>query len=127
MSIVSVSLTEKNLEVLKKIQKDLGLAGRSEAIRVCLRSAEGEAKERDSLTGEIEGVLIAVHRASDGDELDESRHEFQEIISTQVHSHLRNGKCLDIFLVRGMGDRVRKMLGAFQKDEGLEYVKFLQS
>lgn len=127
MPIISISLTERNLEVLRKIQKDLGLTGRSEAIRVCLRSAEGEAKERDSLSGDVEGVLIAVHRASDGDDLDESRHEFQEIITTQIHSHLKNGKCLDLFLVSGVADRVRKMLSVFQKDEGLEYVKFLQS
>jgi len=127
MAVISVSLTDRNIEVLGRIQKELGLAGRSEAIRACLRSAEMEAKERDSLRGAVEGILIVMHHQSDENELDESKHEYQEIITTQMHSHLRNGKCLDIFLVRGMADGVRKMLAAFQKDEGLEYVKFIQS
>lgn len=127
MPVISISLTDKNIEALNRIQKALGLAGRSEAIRFCLRSAETETKERDSLRGEVEGILIIVHRQSDENELDESKHDYQEIITTQMHSHLRNGKCLDIFLVRGIADRVRRMLAAFQKDEGLEYVKFIQS
>jgi CopG family nickel-responsive transcriptional regulator len=127
MTVISVSLTKKNLELLDRIQEELGLAGRSETIRACLRSAEIEAKERDSLRGEVEGILIVVHHQSDENKLDESKHEYQEIITTQMHSHLRNGKCLDIFLVRGMAERVRKMLTAFKKDEGLEYVKFIQS
>ncbi len=54
MPIVSVSLTEKNMEALEKIQELLGLAGRSEAIRVCLRSAETEAREREGLVGNVE-------------------------------------------------------------------------
>ncbi|MDH4122687.1 MAG: ribbon-helix-helix protein, CopG family [Thermoplasmata archaeon] len=127
MPVVSISLTDKNLTVLDKIRKDLGLAGRSEAVRVCLRSAEAEAKERDAISGEVEGVMIVIHRAEDGTDIDESRHDFQEIIRTQVHSHLKNGKCLDVFIVRGLGEKVKTMLVEFQKDEGLEYIKFLQS
>lgn len=127
MTVISVSLTDKNLEELDKLQKTLGLAGRSEAIRVCLRSAASEARERDSLEGEVEGVMIIVHRPNEDHELDEARHDFKEIITTQVHSHLRNGKCLDLFLVRGKADEVRSLLSTFQKEEGLDYVKFLQS
>ena len=52
MTVISVSLTDKNLEDLDKLQKrSVGLAGRSEAIRVCLRSAESEIRDRDSMEG----------------------------------------------------------------------------
>ena len=126
MPIISVSLTDKNLEVLEKIQNSLGLAGRSEAIRVCLRSAETEARERDALAGTVEGVLIIVHDHTHP-MLDEGRHTFQQMITTQIHSHLNNNKCLEIFIIRGRAGEVKKMLSYFQSSDELEYVKFLQS
>ena len=127
MTVISISLTDTNVQDLDDLQKTLGLTGRSEAIRACLRSAVGEMHERDSLEGEVEGVMIIIHRPNEGHELDKARHEFQEIIMTQVHSHLRNGKCLDLFLIRGVAASVRSMLSTFQKEEGLDYVKFVQS
>jgi len=127
MPVISISLTEKNLETLDKLQKTLGLTGRSEAIRVCLRSAETEVKEREAMRGDIEGVLITIHGQSDGHDFETSKHEYQEIISTQLHSHLSNGKCLDLFVIRGNSNNVKTMLSEFDKDSDLEYMKFLPS
>jgi len=127
MPIVSVSLTDKNLDTLDKLRKALGLAGRSEAIRVCLRSAETEVREREAMQGEIEGVLITIHRQSDGHDFETAKHEYQEIISTQLHSHISNGKCLDMFVIRGSANKVKAMLSGFGKDSDLEYMKFLTS
>jgi CopG family transcriptional regulator, nickel-responsive regulator len=127
MTVISVSLTDKNIEDLDKFQKLLGLAGRSEAIRVCLRSAETEIRERESLKGDVEGIIIAVHKAEDGHGLDEARHKYQKNITTQVHSHLKSGKCLDVFLVGGDSATIREIIADFQKDESLEYIKFVHS
>ena len=127
MPIVSVSLTEKNMEALEKIQELLGLAGRSEAIRVCLRSAETEAREREGLVGNVEGVLVIVHDSHNSPELDDGRHRYQRLITTQIHSHLKNDKCLEVFIIRGDAAEVKEMLALFQGDDGLDYVKFVQS
>ncbi len=127
MTVISVSLTDKNIEDLDQLQEMLGLAGRSEAIRVCLRSAEEEIKEREKMEGEVEGIMISVHRNDEGHGPDELRHRFQRNIRTQVHSHLKNGKCLDVFLVGGPAEEVRDLLAAFQKDDSLEYIKFVRS
>ena len=45
MTVISVSLTDRNIQDLDRLQDILGLAGRSETIRVCLRSAEEEIRE----------------------------------------------------------------------------------
>jgi CopG family transcriptional regulator, nickel-responsive regulator len=127
MTVISVSLTDKNIEDLDKFQKLLGLAGRSEAIRVCLRSAETEIRERETMKGLIEGILIAVHKAEEGHGLDDARHKYQQNIATQVHSHLKNGKCLDVFLIGGDSSTIREIMADFQKDESIEYIKFVQS
>jgi len=127
VAVVSVSLTDKNLEVLNRLQKEFGLAGRSETIRACVRSAEATLKEREALTGIVEGVLIAVHRQAEGENLEESVHHRLDIITTQVHTHLNNGKCLDVFFIKGEAEGVKELLTAFQRDECLEYIKFVPS
>lgn len=124
MPIVSVSLTERNLDALDMLQKVYGLTGRSEAVRVCIRSAETEVRERGVLQGDVEGVLITIHLAEG---VDENRHDYQEIITTQIHSHLKNGKCLNVFLIRGQAATVKAMLSELQGSEHMEYVKFIQS
>ena len=124
MPVVSISLTDRNLETLDMLQKTYGLTGRSEAVRVCIRSAEAEVRERGVLQGDVEGVLITIHMTEGADE---NTHEYQEIVTTQVHSHLKNGKCLDVFLIRGDAEAVKTMLAGLQSSEQMEYVKFIQS
>jgi CopG family nickel-responsive transcriptional regulator len=127
MPIVSVSLTDSNIEVLDRIQKTLGLTGRSEAVRVCLRSAESEARDREALKGEVEGVLVVVHTAHGSSALDELRHAYQDVVTTQIHSHLRDQKCLEVYIVSGEGKVVKELIAKFQKDDKIDYVKFVQS
>jgi CopG family nickel-responsive transcriptional regulator len=127
VTVISVSLTEKNLKDLDKLQTDLGLTGRSEAIRVCLRSAESEMREREALTGEVEGIVIAVHTAEEGHGLDQAGHKYRKNTTTQVHSHLKSGKCLDVFLIGGDSTTIKEMIADFQRDGTLEYIKFVQS
>ena len=61
MSIVSVSLDEENIAALDRIVESLGLKGRSDAVRMSIRSAMAEVKEMDQFDGLVEGVLIIVH------------------------------------------------------------------
>ena len=126
-TVISVSLTQKNLQDLDRYQEMLGLAGRSEAIRVCLRSAEAEMKELEHIEGDVEGILIVVHKADEDLDLDKVSHKHQHMISTQVHSHLKSGKCLDVFLLGGSADTIQELLSDFQKNDSLEYIKFMRS
>lgn len=125
MPVVSVSLTDKNLELLGQIQESLGLTGRSEVIRACLRSAESELKEREKLSGDIEGVLVIVHDSHHSSRLDEIRHVFQDQISTQIHSHLKNHKCLEVFIVKGKAENIKRMLDSLRGFDHFEYVRFV--
>ena len=127
MPVVSVSLTDRNLEMISRIQEVFGLSGRSEVVRTCLRSTEEELRERESLSGDVEGVLIIVHEHHQSKSLDEIRHEYQELITTQIHSHLKNDKCLEVFIVHGVSDRIKRMINEFRREDELDYVKFVPS
>jgi len=127
MPVVSVSLSEKNLEAIDRMQKAFGLRGRSEAVRACLRATEDEIREREGFEGEVEGVLIIVHESHSSPNLDMIRHQNQELIRTQIHSHLKNEKCLEVFIVKGRAGEVKEMMNRFRGKEELDYVKFVQS
>jgi CopG family nickel-responsive transcriptional regulator len=127
LPIVSVSLTEKNLEVIDRMQEAFGLRGRSEAIRACLRSTEDEIREREGLAGDVEGVLVVVHETHNSRDLDHIRHDFREIIDTQIHSHLSNDKCLEVFIISGIAEKVRSLITEFRSTDDIDYVKFVQS
>lgn len=127
MPIISVSLTEKNIDVIDRMQEAFGLKGRSEAIRTCLRSTEDEIREREGLVGEIEGVFVVVHETHNSRHLDHIRHDFREIIETQIHSHLKNDKCLEVFIINGNAEEVRQLITEFRSTDDIDYVKFVQS
>ncbi|MFO8052235.1 MAG: CopG family ribbon-helix-helix protein [Thermoplasmatota archaeon] len=127
MTVVSVSLTDKNMEMLDRLQDALGLTGRSEAVRACLRSAEEEIRIRESLEGHVEGVLIIVHESHRSPDLDDIRHRHQDIITTQIHSHLKNEKCLEVFIINGDAEVVKEMISLFRGRDELDYVKFVRS
>jgi CopG family nickel-responsive transcriptional regulator len=127
MTIVSVSLTDKNLEVIDRMQDAFGLKGRSEAIRACLRSTEDEIREREGLTGEVEGVLVVVHETHNSRDLDHIRHDYREIIETQIHSHLKNDKCLEVFIINGIAEEIKQLITEFRSTDDIDYVKFVQS
>ena len=127
MPIVSISLTERNLGTIQDIQEVFGLSGRSEVIRTCLRATEEELRERESLSGDVEGVLIIVHEHHQSRSLDEIRHDYQDLITTQIHSHLKKEKCLEVFIVQGEAESIKTMVNEFRREDELDYVKFVPS
>jgi len=127
MAIVSVSLTERNMEVLDRLSDVMGLKGRSEAIRACIRSMEDEIRNREEMSGEVEGVLMIVHDTHRSPGLNRTRHEHQELIATQIHTHLRNDRCLEVFIIKGGSSEVKGLINQFKADDGYEYVKFVKS
>ncbi|MGA1866658.1 MAG: CopG family ribbon-helix-helix protein, partial [Thermoplasmatota archaeon] len=73
------------------------------------------------------GVLVIVHESHRVSDMDEIRHNFMGIITTQIHSHLKNDKCLEVFIVKGDADEVIAMISRFRGKDELDYVKFVRS
>jgi CopG family nickel-responsive transcriptional regulator len=53
----------------------------------------------------------------------EIKHDFEDITSTQIHNHLKGGKCLEIFILDGDADRIKQFLKLFQVSGKMDYVK----
>ncbi len=123
--IISVSLSENLLEEISRIQMEMGFSGRSEVVRAGLRKLIAERKERERLSGRINSILLVVHDREDEDIVNKIKHEFDDVINTQLHSHLRGEKCLEIFILDGEAERIREIVDCFETCGKMEYVKLI--
>jgi CopG family nickel-responsive transcriptional regulator len=124
MTIISLSLNEAMLEELDNVQKVMGFSGRSEAIRAAIRMLLGEFKE-ESLTGKVRGILLLIHEHEAEGVVTNVKHNFLDIIHTQLHNRFKEGKCLELFLLEGEADRVREMTRTFQKTDSIEVTRLV--
>ncbi len=127
MPIVSVSLNQRILQRIDAVQEEMGFSGRSEAIRAAIRMLIADKKEKDDLSGVIDATLLVIHDEKSSQWVSNIRHDFQDLIKTQVHNHLENEKCLEIFVVNGDAERIKKMTRSFQTHKNLDYVKLIVS
>jgi len=125
MPIVSISLDANALAELDAIEKSIGFSGRSEAIRAGIRSLAAENKCIDGLSGEIKAVLLAVHEEKAEKRASLLAHEFEDVVSTHIHSNLKRGKCLEIFVLAGSAKRVRELFKSAKASRKMEYVRLV--
>jgi CopG family nickel-responsive transcriptional regulator len=124
MAIISLSLSETMLEELDRVQKEMRFSGRSEVIRAAIRMLLGELKEK-SLIGRVKGILLLIHEHEAEGLVTNVKHNFLDIIHTQLHNRLREGKCLELFLLDGEAERVREMTRIFQKADSIEVTRLV--
>jgi CopG family nickel-responsive transcriptional regulator len=125
MPIVSISLNKRILKEIDAIQDEMGFSGRSETIRAAIRMLMADKRENEDLVGVLDATLLVIHDENASDKVSKIRHDFQDLIKTQIHNHLENDKCLEIFVVNGKADRIKMMKNSFQVDKDLDYVKLI--
>ena len=126
MTIVSVSLSDEYTEMLDSIQEAYGLKGRSEAVRASISAAMDEIREADSIEGPVEGVLIIVRGNHADPWMIQIQAKYQGIIRTQMHSHLRDHKCLEVMVVSCDARELECMMADIRAQGKADYVKFVR-
>lgn len=127
MPVISISLTDKNVEDLESLQKDLGFTGRSEAIRAAMRTLLAENSERRSMVGRVDGVLIMINDACASGSIHDIYHDNHPLIKTHVHNHLGNHKCMNMMVLSGDALDINELLDQMYRLEGIAYLKFIRS
>ena len=125
MAIVSISLNEGILDEIDKLQNELGFSGRSEVVRAGVRLLLADSRDKAVLEGKLNSVLLLIHAQKVEDTVTEIKHEFEDIISTQIHNHLREDKCLEVFILEGDAARIKQLVRHFQTSRKMDYVKLI--
>jgi CopG family nickel-responsive transcriptional regulator len=125
MTIISISLNDKLLTEIDQLQKELGFSGRSEVIRAGARMLLADNREKEKLEGRLNSILLLIHTQKVEDTVTAIKHEFEDIISTQIHNHLREDKCIEVFILEGDAARIKDLVRLFQTTRKMDYVKLI--
>lgn len=125
MPIISVSLNEKLLSEIDKLKDEIGYSGRSDVIRSSARMLIADNKGKEALYGNINSILVLIHNQDAEDKVTEIKHDFEDIVNTQIHSHLKEHKCMEIFILEGKAERIKELSRMFQINRKIDYVKLI--
>jgi len=125
MPIVSISLNDEILSELDKLQTTMGFSGRSEAIRAGIRSFVSEEKQKSDLSGNIHAILLVVHNDEFDHVVSGITHNFEDLITTHLHSKIEKEKCMELFLINGDAEKVSTITKDFQTNKNMDTVKLV--
>jgi len=125
MPIVSLSFPEQMIKEMDEIQVNGGFTGRSELVRAAIRLLLEDSKEKDTLTGKANAIILVTHDEVDEAPITKVKHEFDEIVKTHIHNKIGHTNCVELFVLEGDGKRVSKMAKEFQREDKMKSVKLI--
>ena len=122
----SVSLPPQLVEELDETWKTMQYENRSKAIHDAVRSFLTEFKWMREEEGRITGAVLVLYYLDKPGILEEVvkvQHEFKNVISSTMHVHLEENKCLEIIAVEGSVKDVKSLTQALMTKRGVKQVK----
>lgn len=126
LSRIGISLPKNLLDRFDEIINARGYSSRSEGIRDAIRTYITYYKWMSDVHGERQGVVTMVY---DHDQrgllvtLTDIQHEFKEIVTASLHSHVTASRCLEVILVHGDGSELKAFAERLMSQKGVESVK----
>ena len=83
-----------------------------------------ESRSLRELEGEIAAsITIIYERGTKKGQISEIQHSFGDIISTYLHAHIEEDYCLEVIVVKGEADNLRKLVDAFRTSKHIDQIK----
>ena len=104
MTVVSVSMPDELLERIDAFADEHGYTGRSEVVREASRNLLGEFEDRKLEERELMGVVTVLFDYSSSaveQRMMQLRHEYENLVASNVHSHVGDHYCLELFILEG--------------------------
>ena len=125
MSIISLSLPTELLEELDAALGEQKSATRSEVLRQALRSYLTEYKKLDELKGNVIATISVLYNKEEkNEELFKLQHEFSDMITAYLHSHLTETSCLEVMVIKGSSSRLKELIDGLKANKPVKQIKF---
>ena len=114
MTVVSVSMPESLLERLDEFAEEHGYTGRSEVVREASRNLLSEFEDKKLEGRDLMGVVTVVfdHETSSAEErMMRVRHEHESLVVSNVHNHVGDHYCMELFILEGGLDEISTFVG----------------
>ncbi len=126
MTVISITLPKELLTKFDDFMKTRGYYSRSEAFRDAIRNLIVESDIAKTETGEVAATIMITcdYARRDVDmRLTEVRHEFDDVVVENVHRHIDDKYCLEIFIAQGKNERILDLIGRVRGMRGIQQVK----
>jgi len=125
LSIISLSLPRELLGELDAILGDNRGASRSEVIRQAVRMYISEYSKLGEVKGEVIATVTVLYETTEkNDELFHLQHEYGDMITAYLHSHLTGGECLEVMVVKGSAKRLKTLIDGLKANKPVRQIKF---
>jgi len=128
MTVVSITLPPELLKKFDDFTKARGYYSRSEAFRDAIRNLITEAEVASFKGGRVSTTIMITcdYARKDVDRrVSEVRHEFDDVVIENVHRHIEEKYCLEIFIAEGTLQRILDLVGRIRGMRGILQVKAL--
>jgi len=122
----SVSLPPPLVEELDETWKSMRYENRSKAIHDAVRSFITEFEWMREEAGRITGAVLVLYYLDKPGLLEEImrvQHQFKNMISSTLHIHVEENKCLEIIVVEGSVKEVKTLTQVLMAKRGVKQVK----
>ena len=126
MVVVSITLPSELLKKFDEFMKTRGYYSRSEAFRDAIRNIIAESEFAKVETGDIAATIMITceYARKDVDlRITEIRHEFDDVVVENVHRHIGEKYCLEVFIAQGNNARILDLIGRVRGMHGIQQVK----
>lgn len=126
MPIVSLSLPDQMVKAMDEIQDSVGFAGRSELVRAAIRLLLEDTKDKNTLTGRTNAVVVVGHASVDEEPVTRLKHSYGDIVRTHIHCKVSQDDCIEVFVLAGEGKQIAAMAKGFERERKIKSVKLLR-
>ena len=126
MTVVSITLPSELLRRFDEFIKTRGYFSRSEAFRDAVRSLISESELAKLESGNVAATIMTTcdYARKDVDlKMTEIRHEFDDVVIENVHRHIDEKYCLEIFISEGSNDRILNLINRLRGMHGIQQVR----
>jgi CopG family nickel-responsive transcriptional regulator len=107
-------MPESLLNRLDEFADEHGYTGRSEVVREASRNLLGEFEDKRLEDRNLIGVVTVLfnYETSSADQrMMQLRHEHEDLVTSNVHNHVGDHYCMELFIVEGRLDEISTFVG----------------
>jgi CopG family nickel-responsive transcriptional regulator len=121
--VISLSIPEVLLEQMDSAIAERGFASRSEITRQALRLFLKDDIQIENAEGEIVATATIIYREkADRQRLMDAQHVYSGLVSTFLHTHIQEGYCLEVIILKGQARTIKKFTDTLRANEQITQI-----
>lgn len=124
-----VSIEKELLKSFDRYIKNNDYGNRSEALRDLVRKALVEDRWLESRSSGAGAIILVYdhHQKELLEKIISIQHDLKEIIVSSLHVHIDHDNCLEVIIVRGKIEKIKRLESRLKSSKGVKHVSISKS